>query len=123
MRDSTFWLAINLYHEARGEPTEGQKAVCKVVLNRAKKRCLSVKDVVLQPMQFSWHNDNKFPPIKDYESFKKCFDIAFDSIVDHLEGNDLKGADHYFADYIVQPRWASNMTFICKIGAHLFYRE
>ena len=39
-----FWLTINLYHEARGEPFEGMKAVCHVVLNRAERRKMPVKE-------------------------------------------------------------------------------
>ena len=33
--ESIFWLALNLYHECRGEPLAGQIAVAHVVMNRA----------------------------------------------------------------------------------------
>jgi len=123
MTESVFWLAVNLYHEGRGEPEEGQRAICHVVLNRAAKRGMSVKDVVLQPYQFSWHNGNKFPPIGEYHALLNCLDIAEDIELDRQEGIDpVRGADHYFADYIEPPEWSKDMTEICKIGRHTFFR-
>ncbi len=70
--EKIFWLAVNAYHEARGEPFSGQKAVCHVVLNRASLRKQTVKEVILAPFQFSWHNGGIFPPIDDYPSQKVC---------------------------------------------------
>ena len=119
-----FWLAINIYHEARGESTEGQEAIGHVCFNRAEKRKMSIKDIVLQPFQFSWHNRNKFPPITEYESLLNCLDVANKVAIDRQRGNDpMNGADHYFADYIDPPEWAKGMTMICKIGKHIFYRK
>ena len=51
--ESIFWLALNLYHECRGEPLAGQIAVAHVVMNRAEKRGKSLREIVLQPYQFS----------------------------------------------------------------------
>lgn len=114
-----FWLAVNAYHEARGETDDGIRAVCFVVLNRAKKRKLSIKDVVLQPMQFSWANGGARPPIKEYGSFVRCMALAEEAIEMHEDGQAFS-ADHYFADYIKRPVWADKMTELTKIGKHYF---
>lgn len=123
MNNNIFWLGINIYHEARSEPIEGQVAVGHVVMNRAEKRNKSAKEIILQPWQFSWHNGNKFPPIKDYDALSISFESAQKTIDERLKGNTLSGADHYFADYIDPPEWAINMTKIIKIGRHTFFRE
>jgi len=123
MNEDIFWLAINTYHEARSEPTEGQLAVCHVVMNRAEKKQRSVKSVILQPFQFSWHNGNKFPPITEYSALQSCISIAEKAIQEHANGVNLSGADHYFAEYITPPEWSKGMEMVKKIGRHIFYKE
>ena len=118
-----FWLAVNLYHEARGEPEEGMVAIGHVVINRAMKRRKNVKEIILQPWQFSWRNSKKDIPIDDYDSFIRCMDAVDKIIIERLEGKDLFRADHYFNPSIVLPSWAKKMTFVQGIGGHDFYRE
>ena len=49
-----FWLALNVYHEARGEDAVAQRAVAHVTLNRARERGhMNIRQVVLEPAQFS----------------------------------------------------------------------
>jgi len=124
MTEDIFWAAINIYHEGRGEPTEGQEAIGHVCYNRAAKKRKSIKEIVLQPYQFSWHNNNKFPVISEYEALRQCFVIAEVVQLERNHGIDPTcGADHYFADYIDPPSWAQDMEKICKIGKHTFYRS
>lgn len=124
MNDDIFWLAVNIYHEARGESGEGKEAICHVCFNRSEKRRKSIKEIVLQPFQFSWHNGNKFPPIAEYGALLECLKIAEKVAVQrHAAIDPMNGADHYFADYIDTPGWANGMTKVCKIGKHTFYRE
>ncbi|HIE75488.1 MAG TPA: cell wall hydrolase, partial [Gammaproteobacteria bacterium] len=49
-------LALNIYHEARGESHDGQVAVAAVTLNRMQSASYpdTVCGVVWQPHQFSW---------------------------------------------------------------------
>ena len=122
MFDALFWLAINAYHEARGESDLGVKAVCHVVLNRARAQKKAVKDVVLQPMQFSWANGGARPAIKEYDSFQRCLTLASQAIGEDEAGQDMGGIDHYYADYIQAPPWAKNMKTVQKIGTHIFMR-
>lgn len=117
-----FWLTINLYHEARGEPLEGMKAVCHVVLNRAEKRNQSVQQVVLAPWQFSWANGNKRPALHDYDALQKCMEAASEAIQERLQGKTLAGADHYHT-LQVNPAWNKGMKVVAKIGNHIFYKE
>lgn len=121
--EDLFWLAVNAYHEARGESDTGIKAVCHVVLNRCARRRKTIKDVVLEKYQFSWTNGGDRPPIKDYESFAECMRLAEITVEEQDMGEYLSRADHYHADYIAQPPWARSMTKISKIGKHIFYRS
>ena len=120
--EDLFWLAMNAYHEARGESDEGVKAVCHVVLNRCKKRKRSVKEVVLQPYQFSWANDGARPAVREYDAFIRCMLLAERAAQEDAQGQTLSNADHYFADYITPPVWAKEMAKVAKIGKHTFYR-
>lgn len=122
MDENVFWMGINVYHEARGESVEGQVAVCHVVLNRAKKGRKTCKEVILKPWQFSWHNGGKFPAITNYESLAASFSAAEKAMAENSSGNNLSGADHYFADYIDPPEWSKGMTKVAKIGRHTFFR-
>lgn len=117
------WLAICIYHEARNQPEEGRIAVGHVILNRVSKRGLSVKEVVLQPMQFSWANGGARPPIKEYEALEESCVSAEKCLNERLEGKDLWGSNLYYADYIEEPYWAKKAKFIKKIGNHIFFRE
>lgn len=122
--DDLFWLSVNAYHEARGEPFEGIVAVCHVVLNRAANKRKSVKETVLQPMQFSWANGDARPPIKDYASLESCMRAADQAANrERPAGDNLQGADHYYADTIKMPSWAKSMKQVAKIGHHIFYRS
>jgi N-acetylmuramoyl-L-alanine amidase len=49
-------MALNIYHEARGESSVGQRAVAHVVLNRSKSSFFpnTLCEVIWQRSQFSW---------------------------------------------------------------------
>jgi len=125
--EQIFWLAVCIYHEARGESDRGKVAVGHAILNRVEKRDKSIKDIVLQPWQFSFANINviegkPLPPIKDYQALIDCQHNAFVCLIERLEGKDLNGANHYFNDSLVTPSWAKNMKFIDQIGNHVFFK-
>jgi len=122
MVEQLMWLAINIYHEARGECLEGQIAVGHVCLNRALKKGKSLKQIILSPWQFSWHNGNQYPPIEDYDSLRSSLVAAQKVCEERLDGKNLWMADHYFNPNIVLPNWAAKMIFIKRIGDHDFYR-
>ncbi len=95
-------LTACLWAEARGEPEDGQQAVCNVILNRVKKRMApSIRDVILKPKQFSWTDpaDVNFKKVfiaktDSPESWARATKIAQTALADTLA--DLsKNADHY----------------------------
>lgn len=116
-------MAICVYHEARGEPMEGQVAVAQIILNRAQSRRQTIREVVFAPYQFSWANGGARPPIADYEALIRAAKAVALAIARRATGDNMESADHYFADYIETPKWAKTMVFIKKIGKHLFYRD
>jgi cell wall hydrolase len=52
-----------VYHEARGEPVKGQRAVVDVIHNRAAKSGKSVCEVVAEPHQFTWYRKKPEVPL------------------------------------------------------------
>lgn len=126
-----FGLAIaTVYHEARGESKDGQKAVLKVILNRAEKRGWPLKDIVLSRKQFScWNRGLDFPSvwIRDLPSFGEVSDNCFEALCEWEAGNRLWGATHYYAIKGMvggrPPYWADKMKPICEIGGHRFLKE
>jgi len=123
-----FWLALNCYHESRGEPFTAMVKQVHVTLNRSEKRGLDIKDTVLQPWQFSWANSytaehDRLPPVKDMDAMENCFNAVDRCLKERENGDKFEGSDHYYADYIPEPKWAKGMTFIGKCGRHLFFRS
>ena len=121
---SVYWVSLCVYHEARGEPEEGQIAVAQVVLNRAEQRGISVKEVILQPHQFSWVDDGNVDDIKNHNSFVGCMLSVMKCLDERMSGSTLQRANLYHADY-VRPGWShsSKVKFIKLVGRHLFYKE
>jgi len=125
-------LAVNIYHEARGEPRAGQYAVARVTLNRVKSPRYpnTVCEVVYQQKwdrirrryvgAFSW---TELPAAKklDKRTWKRAWNIAEAVYHDHDSNNDLKGALFYHANYI-KPSWARKKVPVAKIGHHIFYK-
>lgn len=113
-------LALNLYHEARGEGPEGMLAVGVVTLNRVAHPDWpdDVCAVVYQPSQFSWTRGN--PPVNEPQAWRLAEAIAQEM----LDGEADSPLDHtalFFHASSVQPRWASRMARLGRIGNHIFY--
>ena len=114
-------LALNIYHEARGERVEGQIAVAQVTLNRVahKKWPSTICGVVYQPKQFSWTHLIKDHTPKSTKAWKAAQVIARDVMIGNVEDPTL-GAVYYHANY-VNPNWAEYVDLSKVIGNHLFY--
>lgn len=115
-------MAKNIYHEARGEPLDGQYAVAFVTMNRVYNKHYpnDICSVVYQPYQFSWANHGE-PRIKDKVSWTRSVKIA-EEVIYHLTTDDVTdGATHFHMDY-VHPRWMHELKRTVKIGNHIFYR-
>lgn len=122
MTYAVFNLALNIYHESRGEPLEGWKGVCKVVLNRCQQLGKTVVQVIYASKQFSWTEDTLPDYPKDTETFYECLRVAEEAIDEFINGDNLQGADHYHS-VDVDPYWNEDMTIIGTIGRHIFYRS
>ena len=129
-------MALNIYHEARGEPLAGQIGVAHSVLNRmADSRypdtaCEVIKQAkyhgwdMINPIrykcQYSWFCDGLSDKPQDGKAMLEATILA-----QHvLAGKSIditEGATHYHADY-VHPYWADEMTTTIKLGSHIYYR-
>lgn len=114
-------LAEALYHEARGEGAQGQRAVAEVILNRVNSRSFptSVCGVIRQPSQFSY-TIGGHKPIRNKAAYLRAMDIAQDA----LSGapRQLTGGATYFHTPAVRPAWARRFQKTVQIGRHIFYR-
>jgi spore germination cell wall hydrolase CwlJ-like protein len=123
-------LALNVYHEARGEPIVGQYAVAEVTINRVASRRYpnTICEVVYEKKwdrirrryvgAFSWTELGSTPELRIKE-WKRAWKVAED-VCDEREGPKLKGALFYHAKYI-RPSWASEKQPVARIGMHIFY--
>lgn len=123
-------LAMNIYHEARGQPILGQYAVALVTMNRAKDR-EKVCSTVFAPMQFSWTNGTArktkggwliAPSLKPKEDH--AWWVANRIALMTLEGRMIditKGASHYH-NLSVKPDWTFGRKPVHRLGSHIFYR-
>ena len=115
-------LAMNIYHEARGETEKGKLAVAAVTINRVNNKHYpdNVCDVVWQRKQFSWTDlKAKYQIIKDEQAWVNAIQIA----QLFLDGGDWSGvgkATHYHT-LAVSPNWKDNDNLIAQVGNHLFY--
>ncbi len=118
-------MQLALYHEARGEPVRGQRAVASVILQRTRLPSQFGKGicgVISKRNMFSFVKPNlATPAIRDLDAWLKAGRIAREMIA-HGPLAQLKGADHYHA-LSVHPAWGRKMHRVARIGAHIFYAD
>lgn len=129
-------LSLNVYHEARGEPTEGQIAVAQATLERAKDEG-GVCNAVFRDKQFSWTNKHvrvirqngdvvrldlakRLIP-KDALAYRDATVVALGAIKGWYP-DYARGATFYHAKS-VKPDWSTKFKRVARIGQHIFYRE
>lgn len=123
--EAMLWLALNIYFEARNQPVKGQLAVAHVTLNRANQKDKSVKEVVLEPGQFSWVRKRHRRlqaveiPVHERDAFNKAVQVA---VLSYITPDPTNGATHYHATY-VRPKWAAKLKYKIQIGEHIFFQE
>lgn len=123
-------LARNVYHEARGEPLAGQRAVAEVTLNRVgspqfpntvctvvyEKRWDHKRDRYIGA--FSWTELDSTPRPKGVALQQAL--AAARTVYDHEEPPLVQDALFYHANYIA-PQWAKEKNQVATIGRHIFY--
>ena len=114
-------LALNIYHEARGETVEGQIGVAFVTLNRVEHDNWpdNICDVVYQEKQFSWTHVIKDHTPYERKPYREAQAIARDVIIGNVV-DPSKGAVFYHARW-VNPSWTSYVEVSKVIGNHIFY--
>ena len=118
-------LALNIYHEARGEPVDGQIAVGIVTLNRVESRRYpnSVCMVVHQRKQFSWTRlPARFRAVDNPRAWRQAREVAERVLAGDFTADDyrLDGVMHYH-NHTVSPQWAAAGELVTAIGRHRFY--
>ena len=114
-------LAGAVYFESKGESLEGQLAVARVIINRAKSGRFadSLCGVVYQPSQFSFVRGNGMPPIRiDSRSWREAVAIAQIAMNDSWN-SPAEGALFFHARR-VSPGWGK--AKLAMIDNHIFYR-
>ena len=130
-------LALTVYHEARGEPIDGQIAVAQVTMNRADQEESKVCEVVFEKNQFSWtrevvrytkhgvakikHNSPKLKP-RDKHAWDVALAIAEAATVEGALKNVVGDATH-FRNIHEARRWHHGLRFVKQVGHHRFYVE
>lgn len=126
-------LSLNVYHEARGEPLDGQIAVAEVTMIRAAGSDENVCKEVAKPKQFSWANQlprrNGFLALpasmkpKETAAWARARAVAEVVMTRSLLGmKPLFDATHFHVVGL-KPEWSSGMQRVTRIGNHVFYRS
>jgi N-acetylmuramoyl-L-alanine amidase len=122
--ESIGWLIICIYFEARGQTFAEKVKVGHVVYNRSIKRDLPIKQIVKQPYQFSFMNENdpQELAIKDFDAYIECVRAAYAVDEEQQRGLNFYRADHYHDHSISPPNWTHNMTVVETTDDFTFYR-
>jgi spore germination cell wall hydrolase CwlJ-like protein len=151
MHEEVYCLAINSYHEARGEGFDDKLATAQVVMNRVdspkfpddicevitagpireswktrQHRDLDPLERVYYPArhkcQFSWYCDGRSDSMHNLDGWEDSVVAAF--LVYTGFGEDIvSGATHYYAHDRVSPSWAERMEVTVKLKGHTYLKE
>ena len=121
-------MTLALYYEAANEPTEGQRAVAQVILNRVAHPSYpdSVCGVVFQGSerrtgcQFSFTCDGSLARKPARATWDRARGVAAAALAGYVY-EPIGLATHYHATYVL-PYWASSLTNVGTIGLHTFYK-
>ena len=119
-------LARTIYYEARGESSEGKKAVASVIYNRSNGTSSDMVKESLKPKQFSaWNNKSDKNKIVTYDknpSWDECVKLAEEMVSGNFSPNHTY--KYYWAPKGMKggkdPYWAKNMKDRKTIGNHIF---
>ena len=121
-------LTSAIYHEARSEPIDGQRAVAQVVLNRVRHPAFpaSVCGVVFQGShrrtgcQFSFTCDGSLSRQREAGAWIRAQQIAQEALAGAVFAG-VGNATHYHTTAIL-PYWAPSLRRSAVVGSHIFYR-
>lgn len=112
------------------EPERGIEAVAWVILTRAERKGMTIKETVLKPAQFpcweSWIPDylkylRDEPKSALGDGFYKIRHIVIGVLNGNIP-NPMPGATHYYSHCLIDPPyWTKYGEFLGEIGCHSFY--
>lgn len=120
-------IIATLIGEASVDGSEGMTAVYSIIKNRANHKGISMKDVCLEPKQFSmWNDKSNSAAIKAFIEKSKNAPGGLwaqaERIVISNPGDTTFGSTHYYTGST--PYWATNRNpcwiYRTKIGSHVF---
>lgn len=121
-------LTAAIYYEAAREPTDGQRAVAQVILNRVRHPAYpaTVCGVVFEGArrstgcQFSFSCDGSLrsAPVASY--WERARSVAQAALSGYVYA-PVGWATHYHANYVM-PYWAPTLVKSANVGLHIFYR-
>lgn len=119
-------LALNMYHEARGEGVDGMQMVGEVTLNRVEhpRYPNNICSVVYATEQFSWTHTRKDHTPYETEVWEIALELAKNLVTGEIELFD-NGATHFLNPNTVRriPSWARKFEQVGQIGNHVFYQK
>jgi spore germination cell wall hydrolase CwlJ-like protein len=119
IQNALMCLALNIYHEARGEPLEGQVAIAMVTMNRADWDTDSVCEVVYERNQFSW--TDRLADLTPQEPIAWAVAKRVASRVIQGQHDDITDGATHFHTRAVRPVWRHSLKKTATIGEHVFY--
>ena len=119
-------LALNMYHEARGEGSDAMQMVGEVTLNRVEHPRYpdDICSVVYQRKQFSWTHIRKDHTPHEKEVWETALELAENLVAGEIELFD-NGATHFLNPNAVRriPSWTRKFKQVGQIGNHVFYEK
>lgn len=119
-------LALNMYHEARGDGMDGMQMVGEVTLNRVSDYRFpnDVCEVVYQKHQFSWVKQLEDHTPHNKKLWNATLELAESLIADEVDYMS-NGATYFLNPDAVDnlPRWAREFELVGKVGNHVFYKD
>ncbi len=123
-------LALNIYHEGRGETELGKKIIAQTVMNRAHHNSSNVCREVTRPYQYSWTNRlviGRQLKLKGLPQEKKVWESCQAIAKKALDGNlDIPKKYQYVTHFHtprVKPDWSTKMVKLGKIDGHIYYQS
>ena len=121
-------LTAGIYYEAATEPTDGQRAVAQVILNRVRHPAYpnTVCGVVFEGAmrrtgcQFSFTCDGSLRRAPTPAYWERARRVAAEALNGYVYA-PVGLALNYHASYVV-PYWASSLSKNANVGLHIFYR-
>jgi spore germination cell wall hydrolase CwlJ-like protein len=122
-------LTAAIYYEAANEPTEGQRAVAQVVLNRVRHPAFpnTVCDVVYQGTerpgvlcQFTFACDGAMARAPSFAGWLRARRVAEAALAGSVYAP--VGLSTNYHTLAVAPSWGKTLTPTAIVGAHIFYR-